>query len=134
MPFSVSGHAAGSVTAGTGDVSSSFQTETSATITVIYHYIPNLPSLDPPPASPTPSAGTGTVAATISSTGTVAGASGVSPASVQPASVISHVGKHGTSRTRHAAIHRHGPTRWFELARHRPAQFERAHHQALARA
>jgi hypothetical protein len=53
IPITVSGHATGSATSSNGDLSSGFNTQTSATITVIYHYIPNLPSLDPPPtASP----------------------------------------------------------------------------------
>jgi hypothetical protein len=43
IPLSVSGHATGSVTSGHGDVSTAFQTDTSATITIIYHYILNLP-------------------------------------------------------------------------------------------
>jgi hypothetical protein len=48
IPISVSGHATGSAVSSNGDVSAGFNTQTSATITVIYHYIPNLPSLDPP--------------------------------------------------------------------------------------
>jgi hypothetical protein len=48
IPISVSGHAIGSATASDGAVSAGFNTQTSATITVIYHYNPNLPSLDLP--------------------------------------------------------------------------------------
>jgi hypothetical protein len=48
IPVTVTGHATGSASAGNGDLSAGFNTQTSATITVIYHFIPNLPSLDPP--------------------------------------------------------------------------------------
>jgi hypothetical protein len=51
IPITVSGHASGTATAANGELSAGFKTQTSATLTVIYHYIPNLPSLDPPPAS-----------------------------------------------------------------------------------
>jgi hypothetical protein len=47
MPISVSGHATGSATSSNGNLSAGFETQTSATISVIYHFIPNLPSLDP---------------------------------------------------------------------------------------
>jgi hypothetical protein len=62
MPVSVSGHATGSVTSSNGDLSAGFHTQTSATITIIYHYIPALPSLDPPvnpSPSPQPPSGSG---------------------------------------------------------------------------
>jgi hypothetical protein len=48
IPVTVSGDATGSASSGNGDLSDGFNTQTSATITVIYHFIPNLPSLDPP--------------------------------------------------------------------------------------
>jgi hypothetical protein len=68
IPMSVSGHATGSVSSGNEDVSDGFNTQTSATITVIYHYIPNLPSLDPAPASlPSSANGSGSSASPISS-------------------------------------------------------------------
>ena len=51
IPISVSGHATGSASSSNGDLSDGFNTQTSATITVIYHYIPNLPSLDPTPTN-----------------------------------------------------------------------------------
>jgi hypothetical protein len=69
IPFGVSGHATGSVASSHGEVSGAFQTDTSATITVVYHYIPNLPGLDPPAGSPTASARGGTGAAPTRSTG-----------------------------------------------------------------
>lgn len=51
MPISVSGHATGTATSENGQLSSGFHSQTSATITVIYHFIPDLPSLDPSPAT-----------------------------------------------------------------------------------
>jgi hypothetical protein len=48
IPITVSGHATGSATSTNDDDSATFSTQTSATITVVYHYTPNLPSLDPP--------------------------------------------------------------------------------------
>jgi hypothetical protein len=54
IPVTVSGHATGSTTSSDGEISAGFTTQTSVTITVVYHYIPNLPSLNPP-ANPSPS-------------------------------------------------------------------------------
>jgi hypothetical protein len=48
IPITVSGHAIGIATSTNNDASSSFNTQTSVTITVVYHYTPNLPSLEPP--------------------------------------------------------------------------------------
>jgi len=99
IPVTVSGGATGSASSGNGDLSAGFKTQTSATITVIYHFIPNLPSLDPPsntsPSSQPPSApgsadGTGPSGSPASSstatntvpgapTGTVPGASSLLP-------------------------------------------------------
>jgi len=78
MPIIVSGHMAGSAT--------SSNTQASETLTVIYHYIPNLPSLDPPsntsPSSQPPSvSGSGDVTATSSSPVS----SSTSPANAAPA-------------------------------------------------
>jgi hypothetical protein len=54
IPITVSGHATGSATSSNDDLSFGFNTQTSATITIIYHYTPNLPSPNPPPStSPT---------------------------------------------------------------------------------
>jgi hypothetical protein len=76
IPVTVSGHATGSASSGNGDLSAGFKTQTSATITVIYHFIPNLPSLDPPsntsPSSQPPSVPS-------SATKTVPGASSLLP-------------------------------------------------------
>ena len=54
IPISVTGHAIGSVTPNNGSVSASFHTDTSATITIIYHYIPNLPGTGPSPGTSSP--------------------------------------------------------------------------------
>jgi hypothetical protein len=73
IPMSVSGHAMGSVSSGDDDVSDGFNTQTSATITVIYHYIPDLPSLDPPPPSvPSSANGSGSSVSPTSSPTNVA--------------------------------------------------------------
>jgi len=48
MPVTVSGHATGNASSTNGDVSDSFTTQTSVTVTIIYHYSFSLPSLDPP--------------------------------------------------------------------------------------
>jgi hypothetical protein len=63
IPVSVSGHALASASSSNGDLSAGFDTQTSATITIIYHYNPDLPSVDPPKSTtPTssspPSSGT----------------------------------------------------------------------------
>ncbi len=52
IPISVSGHATGNTNPNSTTLSEGFKTQTSATITVIYHFTPKLPSVDP-------SAGTG---------------------------------------------------------------------------
>jgi hypothetical protein len=72
VPITVSGHANGIATSTNNDASSSFSTQTSVTITVVYHYTPNLPSLGASSSDsgsqtsgqPTTSSGTGTSATT----------------------------------------------------------------------
>ena len=103
IPITVSGHANGSATANNSDIADGFHTQTSATITVIYHYDPSLPSLNP--ASPAPSgsgstggqgsgsgSGTGSTAgsgsATLSSTSTDS-----SPVTIVQAASTTHVKK-----------------------------------------
>jgi hypothetical protein len=75
IPISVSGHATGSATSSNGDASTALNTQTSATITVIYHYIPNLPGTDPAPGGTTPSPNGGGTSATDTGTGAVPGTS-----------------------------------------------------------
>jgi hypothetical protein len=47
IPITVSGHATGITTSTNHEGSGSFSTQTAVTITLVYHYTPNLPSLDP---------------------------------------------------------------------------------------
>ena len=70
IPISVSGHATGSTTSDDSEVSAAFNTDTSATITVIYHYIPNPPGPVQPPASPISSVVGGSNPAPVAATGT----------------------------------------------------------------
>ncbi len=79
IPITVSGHAQGVATSTKGDISDNFQTQTSVTITVIYHYDPSLPSLDPTPA---PSGGNSTG---VHGSGSGTGASGSSTGSTTTA-------------------------------------------------
>jgi hypothetical protein len=85
MPISVSGHATGSATSSNGDLSAGFTTQTSVTITVIYHFIPNLPSLDPP-SNTTPSSQTPSVPSSEDTTGAAGSgdSSGTSQSGVVP--------------------------------------------------
>jgi hypothetical protein len=91
IPISVSGHATGNASSGNGDLSDGFNTQTSATLTIIYHYIPNLPSTNPPPADTSP---------TVPSSGNGTGSS-ASPASSSNTSQ-SGAGNLGTTATIHA--------------------------------
>jgi hypothetical protein len=127
IPISVTGHATGSVASSNGKVSGAFQTDTSATITVIYHYIPNLPSLDPPAGSAPGSTGSGTDMAPISATRAVAGTRKDLASSVGSDASSIHAGKHGSSRARIASLHRHLP-RQHDLARRHVAQVAPARH------
>jgi hypothetical protein len=107
IPISVSGHATGSATSDNGNLSAGFKTQTSATITVIYDFIPDLPSLDPSPntspssqppggpasangmapsGSPASSSSGGTNSGLVAPTGAVPGASSF----VQPPSTQHH--------------------------------------------
>jgi hypothetical protein len=100
IPITVSGHAEGSASSSNGDMSDTFQTQTSVTLTVIYHYIPNLPSLDPPadPSSP-PASGqssgsaTGTSGSPDSSSASSGAVSAIQTASTQTHQSVSHAKK-----------------------------------------
>jgi hypothetical protein len=98
IPIAVSGRATGSTSPADANVSATFQTDTSATITVIYHFIPNLPGLDPAPASPTSPPG-GTSAAPIPSSSAVAGA-GVQAATTRSVASSARAQRVGPSRAR----------------------------------
>jgi hypothetical protein len=132
IPISVTGHATGSVVSSNGKASGAFQTDTAATITVIYHYIPNSSSVDPAAESAPGSAGSGTNAALISATGAVAGTGRDRAAIVGSEASSTHAGKHGSSRTRIASQHRHLP-RQLDVARRRPAQFDVVHRHGPGR-
>ena len=92
VPITVSGHANGSATSTNNDASSNFSTQTSVTITLVYHYTPNLPSLDAPAngsgsqssGQSTAGGGGGTSAkpAPAGTTGSNSGSTGASNASV----------------------------------------------------
>jgi len=97
IPITVSGHASGSATSSNGDLSDNFKTQTSATITVIYHYTPNLPSLDPtanPSAQPvsgqSSGASTGTSGSPESSSTSQANAVPGAVSAVQTSSTQEH--------------------------------------------
>ncbi len=120
IPIAVSGHASEVTSPDDGEVSTSCATDTSTTITVIYHYIPNLPDPGQPSTGPTsqpegpasPSSGTtgGTTAAPTSSVGAVTNASGVQADPTRMSVLPAQSGKGGTRGTRassHAAHSRH---------------------------
>jgi hypothetical protein len=82
IPITVSGHATGSATSSNGNLlSDGFKTQTSVTLTIIYHYDPNLPSLNPPPAN-----SSGSQTSSGPSSGDSTGTSTSNPANVAPAS------------------------------------------------
>ena len=144
IPISVSGHATGSVSSGNDDLSDGFSTQTSATITVIYHYIPNLPSLEPPPTntnpqppsvpssangsgssvSPTSSSNSPTNVPPAASTASAAGAGSlVTTPAIESAHSATHgkkkVAKHAVTPSHHVvhAVIRHARPRPYGISR-----------------
>ena len=111
IPISVSGQATGSVSSGNNDLSDGFNTQTSATITVIYHYIPNLPSLDPPPTTtnlPGSSAGAGSSGSPVSSTNSPASVAGAASLVTTPAIGSTQSSTHAKKKaSKHAATSAH---------------------------
>jgi hypothetical protein len=113
IPISVSGHATGSASSGNGDLSDGFNTQTSATITVVYHYVPNLPSLEPPPTntnlqSPSVPSSANDSGSPAAPTGSAAGAvSLVTTPSIESVHSSTHakkkVAKHAATSTHHFA-------------------------------
>ncbi len=106
IPITVSGHANGTATSTNTNITDSFHTQTSATITVIYHYDPSLPSLNPGTPAPSSSGSTGgqsSGSGSASGTDTTAGTApptGSSPSTVsstvpivKAVSTTSHVKK-----------------------------------------
>jgi hypothetical protein len=116
IPIGVAGGASGTATSSDGNISAGFDTQTAATITVIYHFVPNLASLDGPsdPASSSQPPSVSGSANGAGSSGSPASLStspsnGVAPVStgttslVQPLSTqshqsASHAGKTGAVR------------------------------------
>jgi hypothetical protein len=115
IPIGVAGHATGSTDPEDGEVSAGFATQTSATISVVYHYIPNLPSLDPPhaspgPASPPPSSPApsgGTIAGPLPVTGDVASVGGAPAAAVTAARTRKDGGTWARTSPRPHPFHHH---------------------------
>jgi hypothetical protein len=70
MPISVSGHATGNATSSDGDLSDTFNTQTSVTITIVYDYTPNLTSLNPPAGASSSGGGSTTTPSSPQSPGT----------------------------------------------------------------
>lgn len=126
IPVSVSGHATGSVTPDDSNVSSSFNTDTSATITVIYHYIPNAPGSGPSSGTPVSSAGGATTPSPITATGTTP-TQGSSSVTVTPATHGRHHRHTAKARTTAHPAHRLAPAQ-IKDARHRASGLVRAAH------
>jgi hypothetical protein len=125
IPISVTGHATGSVTPNDGNVSASFNTDTSATITVIYHYIPDLPAPGPSPGASTPSSNGGGSTTTNTTTGTVPGTSHIQAVSAGSNSSSHHAKVHPAAKTHKPAPHRHPHP--FHHHKAKPAAHSRHH-------
>ncbi len=87
IPITISGHATGSATSSNGDLSDNFTTQTSVTLTVIYHYTPNLPSLSPPVSTTSQPPAGGQSAGASTATSVTAQSSDTSPANAVPTAV-----------------------------------------------
>jgi hypothetical protein len=123
IPISVTGHATGSVTTNPANekVSSAFKTDTSATISVIYHFIPNLPSDTPTPGAgsiSSTSSGGGAGTATTTAIGTVPDAGHSNVAAARSRAALHHPKGHGAATT-HGSAHHH-PKRPPHVHHHRP--------------
>jgi hypothetical protein len=107
IPITVSGHATGSITPNDGTVSGSFKTDTTATITVIYHYTGDPPAPSPSSGGPTPAPNGGGTSATNTGTGAVPGTSHIQAAAGQSKASAHHAKKHAAAKTHKPAPHRH---------------------------
>lgn len=121
IPISVSGHATGSTTPDDGQVASTFDTDTSATITVIYHYLPNLSGSDPSSGSSASPAGGGTTSTTAPNTGSGQAPLTLSAAADSTSSTHAHTRHHAAAKAR-VTLHRDA----HPLHRIAPAQAEHA--------
>jgi hypothetical protein len=132
IPITVSGHATGSATSSNGDQSAGFSTQTSVTLTVIYHYTPNLPSLGPPTnTSPSPQPPSASGSGNITGTSGSPASSGMSPTNAAPAAPTGSVGVvSGVATTsQHSSIHdRNKKPRGAAISSHKTA------HHPLGRA
>jgi hypothetical protein len=88
IPVTVSGHAIGSASSSNGQLSDNFTTQTSATITIVYHYIPNMGS----PTGGSPSSGSPT-------------SSSPSPTSTAPSTGTTSIGPAQSTPTQSTAKH-----------------------------
>lgn len=125
IPITVSGHATGSVTPDDSQVSSTFDTDTSATITVIYHYIPNLSGSGGSSGSPVASSGGGTTQTPITATGTTPTQGGDGGSSALTAASTTQGRHHASSKARIASHHQAHPAH--RLA---PAQADASRHHS----
>jgi hypothetical protein len=110
IPISVSGHATGSATSsnGNGDLSAGFSTQTSVTLTIIYHYDPNLPSLDPPTTTapnPQPPGGSGSGNVTPTPSNPPPATTHTNPAPTTPVAAASSAQALPSTPTQHAVTH-----------------------------
>jgi hypothetical protein len=104
IPITVSGHATGNASATNGSLSAGFKTQTSVTLTVIYHYTPNLPSLDSPPAdSPAPAQPVTSSPAPVTSPAPVVTTPPTSPAVSTP--VVIAPTRHATKAVAKKKVH-----------------------------
>jgi hypothetical protein len=93
IPVTVSGHAIGSASSSNGQLSDNFTTQTSATITIVYHYVPNLGS----PTGGTPSSGSPSSGSPTSSS--------PSPTSTPPSTGTTGIGQTPSTSTQSTAKH-----------------------------
>ena len=132
IPISVTGHAVGSVTPNDSKVAATFQTDTSATLTVVYHYIPNFANPAPSPANSPISGGGATNAAPITSTGAVPGSGGgAHAAALTGASTTQADQQHATKKIHVAAQHPKHPDhlKTFVRSHHRVRPLELGRHR-----
>jgi hypothetical protein len=129
IPISVTGHATGSATASDADLSSNFKTQTSATITIIYHYTPNLQSLDPSTSTgqssqPTGTTTTSNVTSQSTSSGGAAATGASSTALTTSTKTVGIVAHSKVKKTKVPAVKIHKPA-------HHPVPPKPAHTKAV---
>ncbi len=143
LPVAISGHAEG--TTSTGQATGSFQTDTSATISVIYHYIPNLTAIGSgslsggtTPTAPGASGNIGTTGSETSPTSTPSPSEGqapllapsafsTTPTGARPHRDLARFVRHPHGHALHRAIHAFA--RGHVRTAHHPAQAIEAGHR-----